>query len=33
MKKSRERFFKVALECAVRILPFLTAWIIARLRG
>lgn len=33
MKKTLRRFFKVALECAMAILPHLAAWIVARLRG
>ncbi len=32
MRKSLKRFFKVALECATKILPHLAAWIVMRLR-
>ncbi len=33
VKKSLRRFFKVALDCAIAILPHLAAWIVVRLRG
>ncbi len=33
MKKALRRFFRVALLCAIRILPHLAAWTVTRLRG
>jgi hypothetical protein len=32
MKRTLRRFFKVALECAIAILPHLAAWVVMRLR-
>jgi hypothetical protein len=32
MKKSLNRFFVVALECATWILPYVAAWVIGRLQ-
>jgi len=33
MKKALERLVIVAVECVIRILPYLTAWILLRLLG
>ena len=33
MKKTMNRFFLVALECATWILPYLAAWVVERLQS
>ena len=33
MKKALERLVIVAVECVIRVLPYLTAWILLRLLG
>ena len=33
MKRALERLVIVAVECVIRILPYLTAWILLRLLG
>ncbi len=33
MKKSLQRFFRVALDCAMTLLPYVTAWVVSRFRG